>query len=57
VSLPTLKKRRDICLKDINYQLSVLLAVPSETIFIESKEEQDKRIKKIKINPELIKIT
>jgi len=55
-SLPTVKKRRDLCLKDIKYQLSVQLDVPIESIFIVSQDTSDKRIKHIKINPEYLKI-
>jgi len=53
-SLPTVKKRREHCIKEIKYILSFRLDVPVDSIFLESRDEIDKRIKLIKINPELL---
>ena len=52
-SLPTVKKRRDKCLKDIKQVLAVRLDVPVEATLIRASDESDKRVKMIKINPEL----
>ena len=56
-SLPTVKKRREQSLKEIKFLLSFRLEVPADDIFIESRDEIDKRIKLIKINPKLLKLT
>ena len=55
-SLPTLKKRREQSLKEIRFLLSFRLYVPVDSIFIETRDEVDKRIKMIKFNPELLKL-
>jgi hypothetical protein len=53
-SLPTVKKRREQSIKEIKFLLSFRLEVPLDAIFIESRDEIDKRIKLIKINPDLL---
>ena len=53
-SPPTLKKRRDKCLKDIEYKLSFKLNISENTVFIFSSEQDDKRIKRIKLNPDIV---
>jgi len=53
-SSPTVKKRRETNLNEIRLLLSFRLNVPKDSVFIESREEIDKRIKLIKINPDLI---
>ena len=56
-SLPTVKKRREHSIKEIKFTLSFKLDVPVESVFIESRDEIDKRIKLIKINPDLLLYT
>jgi hypothetical protein len=56
ISVAAVKKRREHCIKEIKYILSFRLDVPVDSIFIESRDEIDKRIKLIKINPELLSI-
>ena len=56
-SVPTLKKRRQQSIKGIKLVLSFRLDIPEESIFIEAPHEIDKRIKLIKLNSELLKIT
>ena len=53
-SYVTLKKRRQQSLKGIKFALSYRLNIPEESIFIQSTEEIDKRIKLIKLNPEVL---
>ena len=53
-SLPTVKKRREHSIKEIKFTLSFKLDVPVESVFIESRDDIDKRIKIIKINPDLL---
>jgi len=53
-SYVTLKKRRQQSLKGIKFALSHRLNIPEESIFIQSTEEIDKRIKLIKLNPEVL---
>jgi hypothetical protein len=53
-SLETVKKRREQSIKEIKFLLSFRLEVPLDAVFIESRDEIDKRIKLIKINSELL---
>lgn len=53
-TLPTIKKRRDLCLKEIQQVLSTRLDVPVDSTIVKSSDDSDKRIKMIKINPELL---
>ena len=53
-SVVTLKKRREQSLKAIKFALSYRLNIPEESIFIQSNDEIDKRIKLIKLNPEVL---
>jgi len=55
-SLRTVKKRREQSIKEIKLLLSFRLDTNVDSIFIESRDEIDKRIKLIKINPELLSI-
>ena len=56
-SFATVKKRREQSIKEIKFLLSFRLEVPLDAVFIESRDEIDKRIKLIKINPELLKVS
>lgn len=53
-SVVTLKKRREQSLKAITFALSYRLNVPEEFIFITTPYEIDKRMKLIKLNPDLL---
>ena len=53
VTTLTLKKRREKSYKLIKDLLSLVLNLPVREIFIESLDNSDKRIKKIKLNPKL----
>lgn len=53
-SIDTLKKRREILLKDLRYKLSSKFNIPQEDVFMERRMETDKRMKLLYLN-ELIK--
>jgi len=55
-SLPTIKKRREQSIKLIKGHLSIGLNVSKDLIFVEFREHNDKRIKMIKFNPDLLEI-
>jgi hypothetical protein len=54
-SIDTLKKRREILLKDLRYKLAAKFNIPQEEVFIERRMENDKRMKLLFLN-ELVKI-
>ena len=54
-SIDTLKKRREILLKDLRIKLSIHYNLPVTQIFIEQRMETDKRMKLIFLNPEILK--
>jgi hypothetical protein len=54
-SLDTLKKRREILLKDLRYKLALKFNIPQEEVLIEKRMETDKRMKLLFLN-ELVKI-
>lgn len=56
-SFATVKKRREQSIKEMKFLLSFRLDVPFDDVFIESRDDIDKRIKLIKINPELLKVS
>ena len=49
----TLKKRREIFLRNLKNKLEKILDIPADEIFQEVRNEEDKRMKSIKINQEL----
>ena len=53
-SIDTLKKRREILLKDLRIKLSIHYNIPVTQIFIEQRMETDKRMKLIFLNPEIL---
>ena len=54
-SIDTLKKRREILLKDLRYKLSSKFNISQEDVFIERRMETDKRMKLLFLN-ELVRI-
>jgi hypothetical protein len=54
-TIDTLKKRREILLKDLRIKLSIHYNIPVSQIFIEHRMETDKRMKLIFLNPEIAK--
>jgi hypothetical protein len=54
-SIDTLKKRREILLKDLRYKLASKFNISKEEVFIERRMENDKRMKLLFLN-ELIKM-
>lgn len=54
-SIDTLKKRREILLKDLRYKLASKFNIPQEEVLIEKRMETDKRMKLLFLN-ELVKI-
>ena len=55
-SSTTVKKRREHSIKEIKLVLSTRLQFPIESVLIESPDDIDKRIKRIKLNPEILKL-
>jgi len=55
-SSATVKKRREHSVKEIKLVLSTRLQFPMESVLIESPDDIDKRIKRIKLNPEILKL-
>lgn len=55
-SVVTLKKRREQSLKELKIALSFRLDIPEVSIFIQASDQIDKRIKLIKLNPEVLEI-
>lgn len=53
-SLAAQKKRRETTLKTLREKLAFLLHIPQEEIFIESRADNDKRIKLFVINPDIL---
>lgn len=49
----TLKKRREIFLRNLKNKLEKILDIPADEIFQEVRNEEDKRMKSIKLNQEL----
>jgi len=49
-SIDTLKKRREILLKDLRYKLAAKFNLPLEDVFIERRMETDKRMKLLFLN-------
>ena len=54
-SIDTLKKRREILLKELRYKLAAKFNIQQEEVFIERRMENDKRMKLLFLN-ELVKI-
>jgi hypothetical protein len=54
-TIDTIKKRREILLKDLRYKLSSKFNIPQEGVFIERRMETDKRMKLLFLN-KLVKI-
>jgi hypothetical protein len=54
-SIDTLKKRREILLKELRYKLAAKFNIQQEDVFIERRMENDKRMKLLFLN-ELVKI-
>jgi hypothetical protein len=54
-SIDTLKKRREILLKELRYKLAAKFNIQQEEVFIEKRMENDKRMKLLFLN-ELVKI-
>ena len=53
-SLAAQKKRRETTLKTLREKLAFLLHIPQEEIFLESRADNDKRIKMFVINPDIL---
>lgn len=53
-SLAAQKKRRETTLKALREKLAFFLNISQENVFLESRDNNDKRIKKFVINPEII---
>ena len=54
-SIDTLKKRREILLKELRYKLAAKFNIQQEDVFIERRMENDKRMKLLFLN-ELVRI-
>ncbi len=53
-SLAAQKKRRETTLKTLRDKLAFLLHIPQEEIFLESRADNDKRVKLFVINPDIL---
>ncbi len=52
-SIDTLKKRREILLKDLRYKLALKCNIPQEDVFFEKRMETDKRMKLLFLNEQV----
>jgi hypothetical protein len=53
-SLAAQKKRRETTLKSLREKLAFFLNVTHDNVFLESRDSNDKRIKKFVINPDIL---
>lgn len=56
-SIDAIKKRREQCIKNIREKLSLHGKIPSDDVFISSQHPQDRRIKRLRLNPILLQTT
>ena len=49
----TLKKRRDLKLREMRKKLAQLTGVSSDEVFLEKRLDSDRRVKKLYLNPEI----
>jgi len=54
-SIDTIKKRRELLLKDLRYKLSSKFNIPQEEVFLERRMETDRRMKLLFLN-KLVKL-
>lgn len=47
----TLKKRRDLKMREMRRRLSSITGIPTEEVFLEKRLESDRRVKKLYLNP------
>lgn len=50
----TVKKRRENCLKNIKEKLAAITTISQDEIFLEERHPKDRRIKIVKLNPNLL---
>ena len=53
INYPTLLKRRENVLKELSIELSLVLGIPKKHLFLKRRNNEDKRIKEIKLNIEI----
>jgi len=53
-SMDTLKKRRELLLKDVRYKLATKFKIPQEDVFIERRMETDKRMKLLFLHAQIL---
>ena len=54
-SMDTLKKRRELLIKDLRYKLAAKFNLTQEEVFIERRMETDKRMKLLFLNEQIVK--
>ena len=47
----TLKKRRDIKMRELRKKLSAITGIASDEVFLEKRLDSDRRVKKLYLNP------
>jgi hypothetical protein len=47
----TLKKRRDLKMREMRKRLSAITGITAEEVFLEKRLESDRRVKKLYLNP------
>ena len=53
--MDTLKKRRELLIKDLRYKLAAKFNLTQEEVFIERRMETDKRMKLLFLNEQIVK--
>ncbi len=53
-SMDTLKKRRELLLKDVRYKLATKFKIPQEDVFVERRMETDKRMKLLFLHAQIL---
>lgn len=56
-TIDAVKKRREQSIKNIREKLALYSNIPAENVFISSQHPQDRRIKRLKLNPILLQTT
>ena len=49
----TLKKRKDLKMRELKKKLSLITGISTDEVFLEKRLESDRRIKKLYLNPEI----
>jgi hypothetical protein len=56
-TIDAVKKRREQSIKNIREKLALYGNLPAESVFLSSQHPQDRRIKRLKLNPILLQTT